>query len=251
MKNRVTRPDAELAGLTKYYEHDGMLRAYANRAMFLAVVFALMAASSLGFAIYLRVQPPMVIHVDSAGNATVVGGARRDRTGELAKVLAAGSEDRASGESVAPSDLEARAVVRHFLERYLEYTPDSVARNLAESLNMMTDNLRKYTMNRLRDEDTVGKIKEGHVISDFRIRSIQKVPNTPWSFIVFAAKEIHHLKNGSEITDTIVGKYNVRLLEQPRSELNPSGLLVAEYSEEQMTGDRQASLLQQSELEKK
>jgi hypothetical protein len=251
MNAKSDRQQSELAYLTKYYEHDGQLRAYANRSMFLATIFALLAVGSLGFAIYVRIQPPMVIHVDSTGNATVVGGPRRDRTGELATVLAGGNQDAANGESVAPTELEGRAVVRHFLEHYLQYTPDSVARNLAESLNMMTDNLKKYTMNRLRDDDTVGKIKEGHIISDFRIRSVQKVPNTPWSFIVFAAKEVHHLKNGSEVTDTMVGKYNIRLVEQPRTELTPSGLLVAEYSEEQMTGDRQASLLQQSELEKR
>jgi hypothetical protein len=251
MNATANRQLPELAHLTKYYEHDGQLRAYANRSMFLAMIFAVITVGSLGFAIYVRIQPPMVIHVDSTGNATVVGGPRRDRTGELATVLAGGNPDAANGESVAPTELEGRAVVRRFLEHYLQYTPDSVARNLAESLNMMTDNLKKYTMNRLRDDDTVGKIKDGHIISDFRIRSVQKVPNTPWSFIVFAAKEVHHLKSGSEVTDTMVGKYNIRLVEQPRTELTPSGLLVAEYSEEQMTGDRQASLLQQSELEKK
>jgi VirB8 protein len=251
MGNRMVESRREFAALTKYYEHDGMLRAYANRAMFLAVIFALIAVASLGLAIYVRIEPPMVIHVDADGNATVVGGPRRDRARDLARVLSGGNQDRGNGESVARTELEARAVVRQFLEHYLAYTPDSAARNLAESLNMMTENLRKYAMNRLRDEDTVGKIKDGQVISDFRIRSIEKVPTTPWSFIVFAAKEIHRLKNGSEVTDTMVGKYNVRLLVEPRSELNPSGFVVAEYSEEQMTGDRQTSLLQQSELEKK
>ena len=29
----------EMTGYTKYYEHDGMLRAYANRAMWLAMIF--------------------------------------------------------------------------------------------------------------------------------------------------------------------------------------------------------------------
>lgn len=51
-------------------------------------------------------------------------------------------------------------------------------------------------------------------------------------------------------TDQIVGKYNVRLVETSRSEANPSGLLVAEYGEEQMVGDRETGLLQQSELDK-
>jgi hypothetical protein len=35
-----------------------------------------------------------------------------------------------------------------------------------------------------------------------------------------------------------------------RSEVNPSGLLVAEYGEQQMVGDRDAGLLQKSGLDK-
>ena len=37
---------------TKYYEHDGMLRAYANRSMLLAIIFGLIALTSLAFAVY-------------------------------------------------------------------------------------------------------------------------------------------------------------------------------------------------------
>src|SRR6185312_301394 len=66
----------EMARYTKYYEHDGMLRAYANRAMWLAMIFGVLAVGSLGFAIYLRVQPPTVIRIDKDGNAAVVGGPR-------------------------------------------------------------------------------------------------------------------------------------------------------------------------------
>ncbi len=39
---------------TRYYEHDGMLRAYANRSMVLAMVFAVIAISSFAFAVYVR-----------------------------------------------------------------------------------------------------------------------------------------------------------------------------------------------------
>jgi type IV secretory pathway TrbF-like protein len=74
MKTPQSRNDApEIASFTRYYEHDGMLRAYANRSMFLAILFAVIALSSLGFAIYVRIQPPTVIRVDKDGNAVVVG----------------------------------------------------------------------------------------------------------------------------------------------------------------------------------
>lgn len=243
----------EIASFTRYYEHDGMLRAYANRAMFLAILFGLIALGSLGFAIYVRIQPPTVIRVDRDGNAAVVGGTvKQDQTSQLAMVLSAqaASADPSSSATVAPTDLEGKAVVRRFLEHYLSYTPDSAPRNLAESLNMMTTNLRSFTMNKLRDENTVGTIQQNHIISDFRIRSIEHTKNAPWDYVVFGVKEVHKVKSGTEIIDRIVGQYNVRLVEGRRSEFNPSGLLVAEYSEEQMVGERDDTLEQRSELDK-
>lgn len=242
----------EITAYTKYYEHDGMLRAYANRAMFLAVLFGVIACGSLGFAIYVRIQPPTVIRVDKNGEATVVGArSGTDFTAKLAMALAAdASADSAASDSAAPTDLEGKAVIRRFLEHYLSYTSDSVTRNFAESLNMMTANLRKLTMDKLRTDDTLGKIRQDQIISDFRIRSIDRSKDAPWSYVAFGVKEIHRVKNGTEVTDRIVCRYNVRLAEEHRTEFNPSGLLVAEYSEQQMVGERDNGLLQQSELDK-
>ncbi len=245
MKGSFRAKTPEIAGYTKYYEHDGMLRAYANRSMLLAGVFGVIAMTSLAFAIYVRLQPPTVIRVDKDGNATVVGAAAHPS----AKSGFFLSLSREAQLEAAPTDLEGRAVVRRFLDQYLSYTPDSVNRNLAESLNMMTTNLRTYTMNQLRDQDTVGKIKEDHIISDFRIRSIEAVKGTPWAYVAFGVKEVHRVRHGTESTDRIVARYNVRLVEERRSETNPSGLLVAQYSEQQMVGDRENGLLQESTLD--
>ena len=75
MRTHESRPEAEMASVTdlqnmpektrytRYYEHDGMLRAYANRSMVLAMVFGAIALSSLAFAVYVRLQPPTVIRV--------------------------------------------------------------------------------------------------------------------------------------------------------------------------------------------
>ncbi len=231
-----------IRAFTRYYEHDGMLRAYANRAMVLAFFFAIIALGSLGFAVYVRLQPPTVIRVDKNGEASVVGAARAG-----APRLFSFSAEAAA--KAAPTDLEGRAVVRSFLNDYLIYTPDSVDQNFSEALNMMTTNLRIYTLGKLRDNDTVGKIKEDHIISDFRLRSIEHVKNTPWTYVVFGVKEIHRVKNGTETTDQIVGQYDVRLAETRRTDFDPSGLLVAEYSEQEMVGDRNTGLLQHSVLE--
>jgi len=246
-----SKTSPEIAAFTKYYERDGMLRAYANRAMFLAMLFAVIALGSLGFAIYVRIQPPTIIRVDKDGDATVVGArSGLDPAARLAGVLSAEAATAAASDSAAPTDLEGRAVLRRFLQHYLSYTPDSVTRNFAESLNMMTANLRKLTMDKLRDDDTIGRIQQDQIISDFRIRSIERSKDAPWSYMVFGVKEVHRIKNGTEVTDRIVGQYTLRLMEERRTELNPSGLLVADYSEQQMVGERDNSLLQRSELDK-
>lgn len=236
----------EMVRYTKYYEHDGMLRAYANRAMLLAMIFGVLAVGSLGFAIYVRIEPPTVIRIGRDGHASVVGGGHGLRPSTINLSADLGAVPSA-GE--APTDLEGRAVVRQFLSLYLSHTPDSVDQNLAEALNMMTANLRIYTLDQLRQSDTVGRIKSDHLISEFQIRLIEHLKGTPWTYTVFGVKELHHVKKETETIDEIVGRYRLRLVETARTETNPSGLLVAEYGEQEMVGEKQTGLLQKSELD--
>jgi hypothetical protein len=244
MKTEFKRADLpERLQYTKYYEHDGMLRAYANRAMVLAMLFAAIAMASLGFAIYIRVQPPTIVRVDADGHAEAIGGG----PGGAKAPAIAGLTVQAAGDA-APTELEGKAVVRRFLEQYLAYTPATIEQNLATALNMMTGNLRTYSLGKLGDDDTVGKIKGDRITSQLRIRTIEPVKNAPWTYVVFGVKELHRIRQGTESTDRIVGRYNVRLVEDRRSESNPSGLLVAEFSEQQMVGERDSDLLQQSRL---
>jgi hypothetical protein len=237
----------EQARYTKYYEHDGQLRAYANRSMLMAGLFGVIALVSLGFAIYVRLQPATVIRVSADGEATVVGARPTNATPETKSSLLSVLATTPVAEA-APADIEGRAVVRKFLESYMRYTPTSVDKNLADALNMMTANLRMYSLNLLRDQDLIGKIKEEQITSSFKIRSIEPVPGQAWTFQAFGVKEVHRVRNKSEFTDRIVGKYHVRLIQERRTERVPSGLLVAEYKEEQMVGEKDTGLLQESSL---
>ncbi|MBL0158811.1 MAG: hypothetical protein IPP47_17135 [Bryobacterales bacterium] len=237
----------ERARYTKYYEHDGQLRAYANRSMLMAGLFGVIALVSLLFAIYVRLQPPTVIRVSADGEATVVGGRPASPPPAVKGGLPSALVTASSGEA-APTDIEGRAVVRKFLESYMRYTPTSVDKNLADALNMMTTNLRMYSLNLLRYQDLIGKIKEEQITSSFKIRSIEPVPGQAWTFQAFGVKEVHRVRNKSEFTDRIVGKYHVRLIQDRRTERVPSGLLVAEYREEQMVGEKDIGLLQESSL---
>ena len=246
MKRRARTDLPERVQYTKYYEHDGMLRAYANRSMVLAILFAVIAMSSLGFAIYVRVQPPTVVRVDQDGNATAVGSTAAETKPPGVAILSA-----EAASDTSQTELEAKAVVRRFLEHYQGYTPATIDQNLATALNMMTANLRTYSLGKLRDEDTVGKIKEDRIVSQFVIRTIEPVKNAPWTYVAFGVKEVRRVRNKVESTDRIVGRYNVRLLQDRRSESNPSGLLVAEFAEQQMVGERDGDLLQQSQIREK
>lgn len=244
-KPSTTEDVPEKLRYTKYYEHDGQLRAYANRSMIMAGLFGVIALVSVLFAIYVRLQPPTVIRIAADGEATVVGATRppASLTFGIMKILAGGQSNE-----VPPTDIEGRAVARKFLESYLRYTPTSVDKNFADALNMMTQNLRTYCLNQLRDQDFIGKINEDQITSSFKIRSIERLPGQAWSYQAFGVKEVHRIQNKSEITDKIVGKYYVRLIQEHRSERVPSGLLVAEYREEQMVGEKDSSLLQESGL---
>jgi len=243
----TNEPVPDQARYTKYYEHDGQLRAYANRSMLMAGLFGVIALVSLGFAIYVRLQPATIIRISADGEATVVGAATRNDAPETRSGLLSVLAATPAGE-VAPTDIEGRAVVRKFLESYMRYTPTSVDKNLADALNMMTANLRMYSLNLLRDQDLIGKIKEEQITSSFKIRSIEPVPGQPWTFQAFGVKEVHRVRNRSEFTDRIVAKYHVRLIQERRTERVPSGLLVAEYREEQMVGEKDTGLLQESSL---
>jgi len=237
----------ERARYTKYYEHDGQLRAYANRSMLMAGLFGVIALVSIGFAIYVRLQPATVIRVSADGEATVVGGRPAGSAPAMTRAGLLSFLAASAGEG-SPTDIEGRAAVRKFLESYMRYTPTSVDKNLADALNMMTANLRMYSLNLLRDQDLIGKINEEQITSLFKIRSIEPLPGQPWTYQSFGVKEVHRVRNKSEFTDRIVGKYYVRLIQDRRTERVPSGLLVAEYKEEQMVGDKDIGLLQESTL---
>ncbi len=224
---------------SRYYEHDGALRAYANRAMALAFVCAPTALLAVAMAVYVRVQPPTVIRVDADGEATVLG---RRTTSSTHTVPVA------QGVNAAPDDLEKKGFVRLFLNRYLNFSADSVNRSWAEALNMMTANLRRASLSAMEKDNTVGRIQEEQITSLFHLRSIEPVKDDPLSFIAFGVKEVHHVRDHQEATDKLVGEFHVRLITEGRSESNPSGLLIAEYGERLIEGERRDVLLKDSAL---
>jgi hypothetical protein len=226
---------------TKYYQQDGALRAYANRAMVLGLGAIALALLGVGFAVLVRLQPPTVIGVDTEkGTAFVVNGHPGTR--------AAGIDFRSAPQAAAPSELEEKNLVRKFLDNYLNYTPANVATQFSTALNLTTRNLRTSLLSQLTADDTVNKINDENTISNFVIREIVPVRDQPLTYTAFGVNEVHHVRNQQETTDQIIGRFNVRLVMAERTEANPSGLLVAEYWEQQMVGDKITTLDQKDNL---
>jgi hypothetical protein len=212
---------------SRYYEHDGALRAYANRAMVLAYLCVPTTFIAVALAAYVRLQPPTVIRIDGSGQAVEVAGKAAGMPVNIAQ-----------GASSNPTDFEKAAFVRLFLQRYLSFSPDGVSRSWADALNMMTANLRRSTLATLERDNIVGKIQDEQITSVFQLRSVESSKDDPLAFTAFGVKEVHRVRDHQETTDKLVGEVHIRLITERRSEENPSGLLIANYGERLIESER-------------
>lgn len=228
MRNTTTAEDAAVVR-PKYYEMDGALQANANRAWLLAFLTIPIALLAIGFAVFVRLQPPTVIRIGPNGEASVVGKPLKG----VASDLATGGTDEFLDE----------AFVKRFLTTYLNYSPADVDDHWASSLNMMTRNLRAYTLKAMEDDDTRGKIDDGQIQSAFHLRELDAVSGQTLTYLVYGVKDVHRLSNGTETTDHFVNEYRIRLIADRRSDVNPDGLWIAEYSERPIDGERRNQIL--------
>jgi hypothetical protein len=219
---------SELDIRPKYYEVDGALTANANRAWLLAFLTIPLALVALGFAVFVRLQPPTVIRIGANGEAEVVG--------------QSGKGNASVGRTGTDAFLD-QAFAKRFLDSYLNYSPANVDERWAASLNMMTRNLRSYTMKAMADDNTRGKIDDDQIQSVFHLREIDPESGEPLTFLVYGVKDVHHVTNGSEVTDHFVNEYRVRLVADRRTDINPDGLWIAEYSERPIDGERRDRIL--------
>ncbi|HLH36452.1 MAG TPA: hypothetical protein VKX41_17400 [Alloacidobacterium sp.] len=229
MKTSTVSGDQAALAKPKYYEMDGALRANANRAWLLAFLTIPIALLAIGFAVFVRMQPPTVIRIGPNGDASVLGKPARGSVSDLST----GGTDQFLDE----------AFVKRFLSSYLNYSPTNVDDHWAASLNLMTRNLRAYTLKALQDNDTRGKIDDGQIQSVFHLRELDPVTGEPLTFLAYGVKDVHHISNGTETTDHFVNEYRVRLIADRRSDTNPDGLWIAEYSERPIDGERRDQIL--------
>lgn len=213
----------------KYYEVYGREIASGNRAWVLAFVSIFVAVVALGFAIFVRLQPPTVIRIGPNGETSVLG--HEIKSGAPSPVTAGADE------------FLNEAFVKRFLAGYLNYAPANVDERWASSLNMMTRNLRGSTLKAMADGNTRGKIDDDQIQSVFHLREIDPVPGEPLTFLVYGVKDVHRVSKGTETTDHFVNEYRVRVIADRRTDVNPDGLWIAEYSERPIDNERRDRIL--------
>ena len=229
MKSNTTGTAEPITVAPKYYEVDGALKANANKAWLLAFLTVPIALLAIGFAIFVRLQPPTVIRIGPNGEAAVLG---RPTKGSSVDSASAGTDQFLD-----------EAFAKRFLATYMNYSPADVDDHWAASLNMMTRNLRAYTIKAMADDNTRGKIDDDQIESVFHLREIEPVTGEPLTYLIYGVKDVHRLSKGTESTDHFVNEYRVRLIADRRSDVNPDGLWIAEYSERPIDGERRDRIL--------
>ncbi len=213
----------------KYYEMDGAQLANANRAWLLSFLMATLAVVAIGFAIMVRLKPPTVIRIGANGEASVLG------------------QSSTAVSSSAGDPYLTEVFIKRFLSEYLTYSPSNVDDHWATALNKMTRNLRALTIKAMSDGDVRGKIDDDQIQSVFHLREIDPVAGEPLTYLIYGVKDVHHVTNGNEVTDHFVNEYRIRLVADKRSDVNPDGLWIAEYSERPIDGERRNAILSASD----
>jgi hypothetical protein len=219
--------------LGRSYVRDGVMRAYANRFAVLAFVSGAIALLSLGFAIYVRLQPPTIIRITPDGEANVISGGPlfHKRTPAVLANTATSPE---------PMDYEKQRIVQDFVDDYLNYDFKNVSDRWVTALNLTTDTLRNSAYDVIRKENRVGMVKADKVRSTFEIRQLERSKQDDLSYTVYGIRNVYRMDGTREFAQEMVNRYEIRLALLDRSSETPRGLLIADYRETQLEGEQKA-----------
>jgi hypothetical protein len=230
MQRKEMAPPHEL-DFRHSYVRDGVMRAYANRFAVLAFVSGVIALLSLGFAVYVRLQPPTIIRIAPNGEANVISG--QPLFHKRKPVVLA---DAAT--SPEPMDYEKQRIVQDFVDAYLNYDFKNVADRWFTALNLTTDTLSKSAYDVIKKENRVGLVKADKVRSTFEIRQLERSKTDDLSYTVYGVRNVYRVEGTREFAQEMVNRYEIRLALLDRSGETPRGLLIADYRETQLEGEQ-------------
>lgn len=213
----------------EYYEVNGLDIASRNRWWVVTILSLLSTVVAIVFAISVRMKPDTVIRIGPNGETSVIG---RDAPVKASAAVQPGADDFLN-----------QAFVKRFLTNYMNYTPANVDEHWRISLNMMTRNLRESARKALTDANARGQIDDDQIQSVFHLRELDKVPGQYLTYVAYGVKDVHRLAKGVETTDHFVGEYQIQLVADKRSEINPDGLWISQYNEHQLDGERKDQIL--------
>jgi hypothetical protein len=234
MPRKEPAPPQEPFDFRHSYVRDGVMRAYANRFGLLAFVCGTIALLSLGFAIYVRLQPPTIIRISPDGEANVISGRPlfHKRTSAVLANAATSPE---------PMDYEKQRIVQDFVDDYLNYDFKNVADRWVTALNLTTDTLRNSAYEVIKKENRVGMVKADKVRSTFEIRQLERSKQDDLSYTVYGIRNVYRVDGTREYAQEMVNRYEIRLALLDRSSETPRGLLIADYRETQLEGQQKAA----------
>lgn len=218
-----------------YFEADGALRAANNRATLLGICSFILAAIVGGVALLKITQPPTVIRIGNDGTAEVISPKGDIRSTVNPVIVGTIKKDE------DPSETEKTGYVDRFLNTYLTYDSHTLPTNWSSALNMATLNLRNSILANLHANDTVTLYQNGQVRSDFQEVSATHDKNA-LQYTVYGKRSVHSVEQGVETAKEIVEVYTIRLVTIERTPQHPEGLLIADFTVKQISGNQQSPI---------
>jgi len=235
MKENTSDNSSEPFNFGRSCVRDGVLRAYATRFGLLAFVFGVIALLSLGFAVYVRLQPPTIIRILPNGEANVISGRPPSHKGASA-ILAN------TATSPEPMDYEKQRIIEDFLDCYLNYDFKNVGDRWACALNLTTDTLQRSALDVMKNEDRIGKVRSDKVRSTFQIRQLEPSKQDSMAYTVYGIRNVYRMDGTREVAEQMVNRYEIHLALLDRSSQTPRGLLIGGYREMQLEGEQKELL---------
>lgn len=186
-----------------------------------AITWSFLALALGAYGLLTGLFRPLAFHVDPDGQATFVGRMR---------------------EQMAPSDPEVRYVAKEFLKRYLAFNSLTIASDLAEAWNLMTEDLRTQQNEMFRRysdehrEEFVAYVKRQAVqtVLEFDSKRVEVTDHNGKTFSVHLRGTMRTwpLNRVGEEAAFQARDFEsfVTLVRCPRTEKTPNGLLVSKVS---------------------
>jgi hypothetical protein len=195
----------------RYYEVFGDLEAQVEFLKLASLLLLILLFSSFFGAFILARRPPVVIRVNEVGKAEPIRDMRLNN---------------------APLEPEILYFAKSFVKRYTEYNAYTLARDMAEAMNLMTARYQKIAQRDLVESGLLARVKEAALNAQIEFKEEKLERETPEYALVslLGIRNLTSYKNPN-YRDSSLLKAEVTLKKVIRSLESPSGLLVEDYRE--------------------